>query len=126
VPPSSSITPTKNLGSDDTTSTLQKSPFRGVNYYGTLVATPTFTPSPYILLQIINSTPIYTMEVNNSFRRMEKFKTGPGTIFLKEFKATFSTMVCELKFKYGANYNEAFSFKQLACYVHYEALDVYE
>ncbi len=33
-------------------------------------------------------------------------------------------MVCE--FKYGANYTEAFIFKQLARYVHYEALDVYE
>jgi hypothetical protein len=45
---------------------------------------------------------------------------------LKEFKATFSTVVCELEFKYGANYIEAFTFKQLAHYVHYEALDVYE
>ncbi len=35
-------------------------------------------------------------------------------------------MVCELKFKYGVNYIEAFAFKQLAHYVHYEALDVYE
>ncbi len=35
-------------------------------------------------------------------------------------------MVCELELKYGVNYNEAFTFKQLACYVHYEALDVYE
>jgi hypothetical protein len=35
-------------------------------------------------------------------------------------------MVCELKLKYGANYIEAFAFKQLASYVHYEALDVYE
>jgi hypothetical protein len=35
-------------------------------------------------------------------------------------------MVCELEFKYGANYIEAFAFKQLARYVHYEALDVYE
>jgi hypothetical protein len=45
---------------------------------------------------------------------------------LKEFKATFSTVVCELELKYGANYTEAFAFKQLACYVHYETLDVYE
>jgi hypothetical protein len=45
---------------------------------------------------------------------------------LREFKATFSTMVCELEFKYGANYTEVFAFKQLARYVHYEALDVYE
>ncbi len=35
-------------------------------------------------------------------------------------------MVCELELKYGANYTEAFAFKQLARYVHYEALDVYE
>jgi hypothetical protein len=35
-------------------------------------------------------------------------------------------MVCELEFKYGINYTEAFALKQLARYVHYEALDVYE
>jgi hypothetical protein len=35
-------------------------------------------------------------------------------------------VVCELELKYGANYTEAFAFKQLASYVHYEALDVYE
>jgi len=35
-------------------------------------------------------------------------------------------MVCELNFKCGANYIEAFAFKQLVRYVHYEALDVYE
>jgi hypothetical protein len=45
---------------------------------------------------------------------------------LKEFKVTFSIMVCELELKYGANYIEVFTFKQLARYVHYEALDVYE
>jgi hypothetical protein len=66
------------------------------------------------------------MEVNSSFGRIEKFSKRIGTISLREFKATFSTMVCELEFKYGANYTEAFAFKQLACYVHYEALDVYE
>jgi hypothetical protein len=31
-----------------------------------------------------------------------------------------------LEFKYGANYTEAFAFKQLTHYAHYEALDVYE
>jgi hypothetical protein len=66
------------------------------------------------------------MEVNNSFGRIEKFSGRLGTIFLREFKATFSTVVCELEFKYGANYTEVFVFKQLARYVHYEALDVYE
>ncbi len=35
-------------------------------------------------------------------------------------------MVCELELKYGANYIKVFAFKQLARYVHYEALDVYE
>jgi hypothetical protein len=33
---------------------------------------------------------------------------------LREFKATFSTTVYELELKYGAYYNEAFTFKQLA------------
>jgi hypothetical protein len=66
------------------------------------------------------------MEVNSSSGRIEKFSGRPGTISLREFKATFSTVVCELKLKYGANYIEAFAFKQLAHYVHYEALDVYE
>jgi hypothetical protein len=66
------------------------------------------------------------MEVNNSFERIEKFSERPNTIFLREFKATFSTMVCELEFKYGVNYIETFAFKQLAHYVHYEALDAYE
>ncbi len=66
------------------------------------------------------------MEVNGSSERIEKFSGRPGTISLREFKATFSTMVCELKFKYGDNYTKVFAFKQLARYVHYEALDVYE
>ncbi len=66
------------------------------------------------------------MEVNSSFARIKKFTRRLGTIFLREFKATFSTMICELEFKYGVNYIEAFTFKQLAHYVHYEALDVYE
>jgi hypothetical protein len=35
-------------------------------------------------------------------------------------------MVCELELKYDANDTEVFAFKQLARYVHYEALDVYE
>jgi hypothetical protein len=90
-----------------------------------LVATPTFTPSPYIPLQAVTFTPIYTMEVNSSFGRIEKFSRRLGTIFLREFKGTFSTVICELELKYGANYIEAFAFKQLAHYVHYEALDVY-
>jgi hypothetical protein len=90
------------------------------------VAALAFTSSLYILVQTVTSTPIYTMEVNNSFGRIEKFSRRPGTISLKEFKATFSTMVCELEFKYGTNYIEAFAFTQLACYVHCEALNVYK
>jgi hypothetical protein len=66
------------------------------------------------------------MEVRSSFGRIEKFNERPSTISLREFKVTFSIVVCELEFKYGANYIEAFTFKQLVCYVHYEALDVYE
>jgi hypothetical protein len=45
---------------------------------------------------------------------------------LREFKVIFSTVVCEFELKYGINYTEVFAFKQLARYVHYEALDVYE
>ncbi len=66
------------------------------------------------------------MEVNSSSRRIEKLNERLGTISLREPKAIFSTMVYELEFKYGVNYTEAFTFKQLAHYVHYEALDVYE
>jgi hypothetical protein len=66
------------------------------------------------------------MEVSSSFERIEKFSERPSTISLKEFKATFLTMVCGLELKYGINYTKAFSFKQLARYVHYEALDVYK
>jgi hypothetical protein len=62
------------------------------------------------------------MEVSNSSRRIEKFNERPGTISLREFKTTFSTMVYELELKYGVNYTEAFAFKQLVRYVHYEAL----
>jgi hypothetical protein len=66
------------------------------------------------------------MEVSSSSGRIKKFSGRLGTISLREFKATFSTVVCELELKYGTNYTEAFTFKQLARYVHYEALDVYE
>jgi len=66
------------------------------------------------------------MEVNSCSGRIEKFNKRPSTIFLREFKVTFSTMVCELEFKYNINYIKTFAFKQSARYVHYEALDVYE
>jgi len=77
-------------------------------------------------LQVVTFTPICTMEINSSSRKIEKFNERLRTISLKEFKATFSIMVCELELKYGVNYTEAFTFKQLAHYVHHEALDVYE
>jgi hypothetical protein len=115
-----------NLGSSYITSTIHQSPFRGVNKWGTLVVAPAFTPSPYIPIQAMTSTPIYTSEVNNSSRRIKKFSGRPGTISLREFKAIFSNVVCGLELKYGANYIEAFAFKQMVHYVHYEALDVYE
>jgi hypothetical protein len=51
------------------------------------------------------------MEVSSSSQRIEKLNEKLGTISLKEFKATFSTMVCELEFKYGVNYTKAFTFK---------------
>jgi len=44
------------------------------------------------------------MEVNSSYGKIEKLSERPSTISLKEFKATFSIVVCELELKYGANY----------------------
>jgi hypothetical protein len=126
VPSSSSTTLARNSGLGYTTSTVHQSPFEGVNQWGTPAVALAFTPSSYISLQVVTSTPIYTMEVSSFSRKIEKFNGRPGTISLREFKATFSTMVSELEFKYGANYTEAFAFKQLAHYVHYEALDVYK
>jgi hypothetical protein len=66
------------------------------------------------------------VKVSSSSRRIDKFSGRSSTISLKEFKVTFSIVVCELELKYGANHIEMFAFKQLARYVHYEALDVYE
>jgi hypothetical protein len=66
------------------------------------------------------------MEVSNSSGKIEKFSRRPNTIYLREFKVTFSIVVYELELKYGVNYTKAFTFKQLSRYVHYEALDVYE
>jgi len=66
------------------------------------------------------------MEVSSSSGKIEKFNGRPGIICLREFKVTFSTVVCELELKYGANYIEAFTFKKLVRYVHYEASDVCE
>jgi hypothetical protein len=65
------------------------------------------------------------MEVSSSSKIIEKFNGRPITIYLKEFKIIFSNVVCALELKYGANYIETFAFKQLAYYVHYEALEIY-
>ncbi len=126
TPTSFNTTPTKNLDSRYTTSTVHQSPLWGVNQLGMPTTTPTFTPSLYIPLQVVTSTPIYTMEVHSSSGGIEKFSERPSTISLREFKAIFSTVVCELKLEYGVNYTEVFVFKQLARYVHYETLDVYD
>ncbi len=111
APTSSGTTHTKNSGSGYITSTIHQSPFGRINQWGMLVATPAFTPSLYISLQVVSSTPIYTMEVNSSSRRIEKFTEKPSTISLREFRATFLIVVCELELKYGVNYIEAFTFK---------------
>jgi hypothetical protein len=66
------------------------------------------------------------MEISSSSGKIKKFNGRPSTISLREFKTTFSTVVCELELKYGTNYTKAFAFKQLAHYVHYEALDLNE
>jgi hypothetical protein len=66
------------------------------------------------------------MEVSSFSGRIEKFSKRLSCISLREFKAIFSTVVYELELEYSTNYIEAFAFKQLAHYVHYEALDVYK
>jgi hypothetical protein len=66
------------------------------------------------------------MEVISFSGRIEKFSGMPSTISLTKFKATLLTVVYKLELKCGANYTKVFAFKQLARYVNYEALDVYE
>jgi hypothetical protein len=51
------------------------------------------------------------MEVRSFLGRIEKLSRRPCIISLREFKATFSIVVYELEFKYGANYIETFAFK---------------
>jgi hypothetical protein len=97
TPPSSNTTPTRNWSLGYISSTIHQSPFGGVNQWHTPSAALAFTPSPYIPLQTITSTPIYTMEASSSFRRIEKFNERPCTISLKEFKEIFFIVVCELE-----------------------------
>jgi hypothetical protein len=54
------------------------------------------------------------MEYSSTTSKLEKFSSRPGTITLREFKATFYTVVYELELKYGSNFTNAFAFKQLA------------
>jgi hypothetical protein len=72
---------------------VHQTPFGAVTQWGTCAATLAFTPSPYISLQVVTSTPVYTIEVRCSFGRIKKFGERLSTISLKEFKATFSTVV---------------------------------
>jgi hypothetical protein len=81
APSSSSTTPIRNSGLGYTTSTTHQSPFGGVNQWGTPTIAPAFTQSPYTPLQVVTSTPIYTMEVSSSFGRIEKF-SGRPVLFL--------------------------------------------
>jgi hypothetical protein len=76
-----------------------------------LVVALVFTPSPYILFQVVTFTPTYTMEINSSCGKIEKFSERSGTISLKEFKVTFSTVIYELELKYDVNYTKVFTFK---------------
>jgi hypothetical protein len=60
---------------------------------------------------------------------MEELRTSAEAqvqFLWRNSRQLFSIVVCELNLKCGNNYIEAFAFKQLAHYVHYEALDVYE
>jgi len=43
----------------------------------------------YILLQVATSTPIYTMEVNSSSGKIEKFRRRLGTIFFEGVQGNF-------------------------------------
>ncbi len=95
TPPPSNTTPTKNSCSSYITSKVHQNPFGRGNEWGM----PAFTPSPYISLQVVTSRPIYTMDVNNSFGKIEKFSGRLSNISLKEFKVIFLIMVCELEFK---------------------------
>ncbi len=108
---SSSIIPTRNSGPSYITSTVHQSSFVGAHQWGTLIVAHASKPSPYIPLQAITFTSIYTMEVSSSSGRIEKFSGRLGINFLREFKAIFSIMVCELELKYGTNYTDAFIFK---------------
>jgi len=65
MPPSSSITPTRNSSSSYTTSTVHQNPFEGVNRWGSPAVAPTFTPSPYIPLHVITYTPILTVPLGD-------------------------------------------------------------
>jgi hypothetical protein len=84
VPLSSNTTPTKNSSSGYFISAVHQNPFGQVNEWGTRVATPAFTPSPYIMLQAVTSTPIYTMEVNSPMAHHCMFKEAHTISYIQQ------------------------------------------
>jgi len=68
---------------------IHQSPFVKVNQWGTHVAAPAFTPSSYILLQAITSTPIYTMEVNCSSKENWKIQRKAMYHFFEGVQGNF-------------------------------------
>ncbi|CAM6088514.1 unnamed protein product [Calypogeia fissa] len=88
------------------------------------IATPGNASATFVLQQA--TSPAYSMEGSGSSSKIEKFSGRPGTVTLREFKATFYTIVYELELKFKQDFTNAFAFKQLARYVHHEALDVYQ
>jgi hypothetical protein len=105
APPSSSTTPIRNLGLGYTTSIVHQSPFGGVNKWVRLF--------PHLLshhLRIFHCKPLllhpYAPWRSTVLLGELRSLGRPGTISLRKFKATFSTMVYELELKYGTNYTE--------------------
>jgi hypothetical protein len=86
TPPSSNITRTRNLGLGYTTSMIHQSPFGGVNQWGMPVAAPTFTPSPYISLQVITSTPIYTWRSVAPMGELKSLAKGQVPFLWRNYK----------------------------------------
>ncbi len=113
LPRSPTTTSIRSSGSGYTSSTIHPSLGGGLNQWSTSATGPVFIPPSYLPLQATHTAPSHTfaMEVSSSSGRIEKFSGRPGTISLREFKATFSTVVCELELKYGANFTNAFAFK---------------
>jgi hypothetical protein len=56
---------------------------------GTLVVAPTFIPSLYTLLQVVTSTPIYTMEVKRFSGRIKKVQQKIKYYFFEGVQGNF-------------------------------------